>query len=43
MEQKRETRNNPRHLWSIKGGKNIKWEKVSSISDAGKAGQLYAN
>ena len=26
-----------------KGGKNIKWEKVSSISDAGKIGQLHVN
>ena len=33
MEQNREPRNTPRHLWSInKGGKNIKWEKESLFS-----------
>ena len=35
MEQNREDRNQPRHLWSIifdKGGKNIKWEKDSLFS-----------
>ena len=26
-----------------KGGKNIKWEKVSSASGAGKVGQLNVN
>ena len=26
-----------------KGGKNIQWEKVSSASDVGKAGQLHVN
>ena len=26
-----------------KGGKNIKWEEVSSESGAGKTGQLYVN
>ena len=26
-----------------KGGKNIKWEKVSSASGAGKTGQLHVN
>ena len=32
MEQNREPRNKPRHLWSVnlqQGGKNIKWEKES--------------
>jgi len=35
MEQKREPRSKPRHLWSInlhKGDKNIKWEKDSLFS-----------
>ena len=26
-----------------KGGKNIKWEKVSSAGGAGKTAQLYVN
>ena len=26
-----------------KGGKNIKWEKVSSASGAGQVGQLHVN
>ena len=39
MEQNRDPRNKPIHLWSInfdKIGKNIKWEVVSSASGAGK-------
>ena len=35
MEQNREHRNKPRHLWSLcldKGGQNIKWEKDSLFS-----------
>ena len=34
VEQNREPRNKPRHLWSInldKGGKNIKWGKRQSF------------
>ena len=34
---------NRRQLVFNKGGKNIKWEKVSLASGAGKTGQLYVN
>jgi len=36
MEQNREPRNKPNQLIFDKGGKNIKWEKVFSATDAGK-------
>ena len=44
MEQDREPRDKPTHLWSPiydKVGKNIQWSKDSSISGAGKTGQLH--
>ena len=34
MQQKREPRNKPTHLWSLlfdKGGKNIQWKKRQSL------------
>ena len=44
MEQKREPRNKTKHGQLIfdKGGKNTKWEKVST-SGARKMGQLHVN
>ena len=42
----REPRNTHGYVqWSInlRQGKNIKWEKVSSASGAGKPGQLHVN
>ena len=46
MKQKREPRSKPTHLWSIfnKGGKTIKWEKVSLASGAAKLDScMYIN
>ena len=46
MEHSREPEMNPciyGQLIFNKGGKNIKWEKVSSASSAGKVGQLHVN
>ena len=46
MEQDREPEINPHTYGQLifdKGGKNIKWEKVSSTNGAGKVGQLHAN
>ena len=31
------------HLMFDKGGKNLQWRKASSISGAGKTGQLHIN
>ena len=47
MEQKREPRNKPTHLWSINSGQSIhkytQWRKDSLFnSGPGKTGQLYA-
>ena len=44
MEQDRKPRDKPTHLCQLiydKGGKDIQWRKVSSISGAGKTGQLH--
>ena len=44
MEQDRKPRNKPMHLWDLifdKGGKNIQWDKASSINGAGKTRQLH--
>ena len=46
MEQNREHRNTARHLWSNnlqQRRQAFTWEKVSSVSDAGKTEQLNAN
>ena len=44
MEQDRKPRDKPTHLCQLiydKGGKDIQWRKVSSVSGAGKTGQLH--
>ena len=47
VEQNREPRHKPRHLWSInlqqRSQEYTKWEKVSLANGAGKTGQLHVN
>ena len=46
MQQSREPRNKPTHLWLVnlqKGGENIQWGKVFSANSVGKVGQPHVN